>query len=70
MPSWSRAGRHDRGTGDRGAGARRADAIMFTNTLPLTADAIAQLPASVRVGATSSVGYDHIDVAAAKARRW
>jgi lactate dehydrogenase-like 2-hydroxyacid dehydrogenase len=46
----------------------RADAIMFTNTLPLTADAIARLPQSVRIGATSSVGYDHIDVAAAKAR--
>ena len=50
------------------ATAHRADAIMFTNTLPLTADAIARLPPSVRVGATSSVGYDHIDVAAAKAR--
>jgi lactate dehydrogenase-like 2-hydroxyacid dehydrogenase len=50
------------------ATAHRADAIMFTNTLPLTADAIARLPASVCVGATSSVGYDHIDVAAAKAR--
>jgi lactate dehydrogenase-like 2-hydroxyacid dehydrogenase len=50
------------------ATAHRADAIMFTNTLPLTGDAIARLPASVRVGATSSVGYDHIDVAAAKAR--
>ena len=46
----------------------RADAIMFTNTLPLSAAAIAGLPPSVRVGATSSVGYDHIDVAAAKAR--
>jgi lactate dehydrogenase-like 2-hydroxyacid dehydrogenase len=46
----------------------RADAIMFVNTLLLSAQAIAQLPASVRVGATSSVGYDHIDVAAAKAR--
>ena len=46
----------------------RADAILFTNTLPLNADLIAQLPASVRVGATSSVGYDHVDVAAAKAR--
>ncbi len=45
-----------------------ADAIMFTNTLPLLATPIAALPASVRVGATSSVGYDHIDVAAAKAR--
>ncbi len=50
------------------ANAHRADAIMFTNTLPLNADAIARLPASVKVGATSSVGYDHIDVAAAKAR--
>jgi lactate dehydrogenase-like 2-hydroxyacid dehydrogenase len=48
--------------------AHQADAIMFTNTLPLSADAIAHLPASVRVGATSSVGYDHIDVAAAKSR--
>jgi lactate dehydrogenase-like 2-hydroxyacid dehydrogenase len=46
----------------------RAEAVMFSNTLPLTAEAIARLPASVRVGATSSVGYDHIDVAAAKAR--
>jgi lactate dehydrogenase-like 2-hydroxyacid dehydrogenase len=50
------------------ATAHRADAIMFTNTLPLTADAIARLPPSVQVGATSSVGYDHVDVAAAKAR--
>jgi len=49
------------------ANAHQADAIMFTNTLPLSADAIAALPRSVRVGATSSVGYDHIDVAAAKA---
>jgi lactate dehydrogenase-like 2-hydroxyacid dehydrogenase len=48
--------------------AHQADAIMFTNTLPLSADAIARLPTSVRVGATSSVGYDHINVAAAKAR--
>ncbi|MGH7154133.1 MAG: 2-hydroxyacid dehydrogenase [Acetobacteraceae bacterium] len=48
--------------------AHRADALLFTNTLPLSAGLIAQLPASVKVGATSSVGYDHIDVAAAKAR--
>ncbi|MBV9251661.1 MAG: D-glycerate dehydrogenase [Acetobacteraceae bacterium] len=46
----------------------RADAIVFTNTLPLTAETIGALPPGVRVGATSSVGYDHIDVAAAKAR--
>jgi lactate dehydrogenase-like 2-hydroxyacid dehydrogenase len=50
------------------ATAHRADAIQFVNTLPLSAQAIARLPPSVRVGATSSVGYDHIDVAAAKAR--
>lgn len=50
------------------ATAHRAEAIQFVNTLPLTAEAIARLPASVRIGATSSVGYDHIDVAAAKAR--
>jgi lactate dehydrogenase-like 2-hydroxyacid dehydrogenase len=52
----------------RAAAAHRAEAILFTNTLPLTAAAIAGLPDTVRVGATSSVGYDHIDVAAAKAR--
>lgn len=52
----------------RAAAAHRAQAILFTNTLPLTAAAIAALPASVQVGATSSVGYDHIDVPAARAR--
>jgi len=50
------------------ATAHQAEAIMFTNTLSLSAEAIARLPSSVRVGATSSVGYDHIDVAAAQAR--
>ncbi len=52
----------------RASTEHRADAIMFTNTLPLTADAIAALPACVRVGATSSVGFDHVDVVAARAR--
>jgi hydroxypyruvate reductase len=46
----------------------QADAVMFTNTLPLTADVIARLPDSVKVGATSSVGFDHVDVAAARRR--
>ena len=50
------------------AAAHRADAIMFTNTLPLNADVIASLPETMRVGATSSVGFDHIDVAAAQKR--
>ena len=53
---------------DAAAAAHQAEAILFTNTLPLTAAAIAALPDSVRVGATISVGYDHIDVAAARAR--
>ena len=46
----------------------RADAVMFTNTLPLNADLVGRLPGSIRIGATSSVGFDHIDVAAAKQR--
>lgn len=48
--------------------SHKAEAILFTNTLPLTGAAIAALPASIRVGATISVGYDHIDIAAARAR--
>ena len=52
----------------RAAAAHQAEALLFTNTLPLNAAAIATLPESVRVGATSSVGYDHVDVPAARAR--
>jgi lactate dehydrogenase-like 2-hydroxyacid dehydrogenase len=52
----------------KAADSLQADAIMFTNTLPLDAAAIAALSPTVRVGATISVGYDHIDVAAAHAR--
>jgi lactate dehydrogenase-like 2-hydroxyacid dehydrogenase len=51
------------------AASHHAEAILCTNTLPLTATAIVGLPESVRVLATSSVGYDHIDVNAARARR-
>lgn len=50
------------------AAHHRAQAILFVNTLPFGAGVIARLPNSVKVGATSSVGYDHIDVVAAKAR--
>jgi hydroxypyruvate reductase len=46
----------------------RAEALLFTSGQPLSADAIARIPASVRIAATASVGYDHIDVAAARAR--
>lgn len=50
------------------ATTHQADAIAFTNTLPLDAAAIQALPPSVKIGATISVGYDHFDVNAAKAR--
>ncbi len=52
----------------RAAIEHRAEALLFANTLALSANVIARLPASVKIGATSSVGYDHIDVAAARAR--
>ncbi len=50
------------------ANRHRSEGILFVNTLPFGAELIARLPDSVKVGATSSVGYDHIDVAAARAR--
>ena len=46
----------------------RADALMLTSHLKFGADVIARLPASVKIAATCSVGYEHIDVAAAQAR--
>ncbi len=46
----------------------QAQGILFVNTLDFGARTIARLPDSMRVGATSSVGHDHIDVTAAKAR--
>jgi lactate dehydrogenase-like 2-hydroxyacid dehydrogenase len=48
--------------------ARGADAIMPCHTEKFTADVIARLPESVRVIANYSVGYDHVDTEAAKAR--
>jgi lactate dehydrogenase-like 2-hydroxyacid dehydrogenase len=50
------------------ANRQQSEGILFVNTLPFDAALIARLPDSVKVGATSTVGYDHIDVAAAKAR--
>jgi glyoxylate reductase len=44
------------------------DGLLITPAEKMTAKAIARLPASVRIIATFSVGYDHIDVPAAKAR--
>lgn len=50
------------------ATAQRADAILVSLGMPLRADHIARLPETVRVVATTSVGFDHIDVPAANAR--
>lgn len=46
----------------------RADALMLTSHLKFGAEAIARVPDHVRIAATCSVGYEHIDVAAAQAR--
>ena len=50
------------------ARSRDKDALLVTLTEKLTSEAIAKLSPSVRIVATYSVGYDHIDLAAAKAR--
>jgi lactate dehydrogenase-like 2-hydroxyacid dehydrogenase len=44
------------------------DAILCTITDRISAEVIRALPASVRILATFSVGFEHIDLAAAKAR--
>ena len=49
--------------------AHGVQAILFVNTLRFDAPLIARLPESLRIGATCSVGYDHIDVAAATGTR-
>ena len=48
--------------------AKGADAIMPCHTEKFSAAVIARLPASVRVIANFSVGYDHVDTQAAMAR--
>lgn len=48
--------------------AADADAIIPCHTEKLTAEVIQQLPDSIRAICSFSVGYDHIDLAAAKAR--
>ena len=48
--------------------AKGAAAILPCHTEKFTADIIARLPESVRAIANYSVGYDHVDIEAAKAR--
>jgi len=45
-----------------------ADAIVPCHTERLSAEVIARLPDSIRIIANFSVGFDHVDLAAAKAR--
>jgi lactate dehydrogenase-like 2-hydroxyacid dehydrogenase len=45
-----------------------AAALLISSNLPLSAELIGRLPGRVRIAATASVGFDHIDVAAARAR--
>lgn len=45
-----------------------APALLVTSRARLDADVIGRLPGGLRVIATFSVGYDHIDIAAAQAR--
>lgn len=48
--------------------ARDVDAILPCHTEKFTAEVIARLPGRVRAIANFSVGYDHVDIKAAKAR--
>ncbi len=50
------------------ADQHQPDGLLVSLGMPMRADHLARLPASVKVIATTSVGYDHIDVAAANAR--
>lgn len=50
------------------AKAEGCDGLLITPTEKLTAEVIGRLPASVRIVASYSVGYDHINIPAAKAR--
>lgn len=49
--------------------ARGADALLVSPTEKCTSDFIARLPETVKIMATFSVGYDHIDIDAAIARK-
>ncbi len=59
---------HIMGADELAARCQGKDAALITLTEKFTADVIGRLPASLRVIATYSVGFDHIDLAAASAR--
>jgi glyoxylate reductase len=55
--------------GEIQAAADGREGLLVTPGEKYTAEVISGLPPSVRIMATFSVGYDHIDLAAAKARK-
>ncbi len=68
--AWIHPGPDDMTAAEAIAAARAHDAraILFVNTLRFDAATLQAMPAGLRIGATCSVGFDHIDVAAARAR--
>lgn len=50
------------------AAASGKNALVFSVTLPMTADLVAKLPPSIRAIGTYSVGYDHVDLEACRKR--
>ena len=58
----------DAGTALRQLEAHAAQALLFTSNIKLDAALIARLPATLRIAATCSVGHEHVDAAAARAR--
>ena len=59
---------HIMGADELAARCQGKDAALVTLTEKFTADVIGRLPPSLRVITTYSVGFEHIDLAAAKAR--
>ncbi len=53
---------------DIATGSAGCDGLLPCPSDKLTAEVVAQLPASIRVVATFSVGYEHIDINACRAR--
>src|SRR5690349_7583984 len=50
------------------ANEHKADAILISLGLPFNAESLPRLPSTVKVIAWTSVGFDHIDLAAGDAR--
>ncbi len=50
------------------AAAEGTDALLICGTEPMTPEVLARLPSSVKIIACFTAGYDHVDLAAAKAR--